>query len=124
MGFATTDFLCRFAPGRNASEMTTDFDPGKRQIAYFSMEIALENAMPSYSGGLGVLAGDTIRAAADLRVPMVAVSLLYRKGYFEQRLAEDGGQSEESVEWRVDEISRWGRAANSSIDNSRAPAAG
>ena len=58
----------------------------KRLVAYFSMEIALENSMPSYSGGLGVLAGDTIRAAADLRLPMIAVSLLYRKGYFSQRL--------------------------------------
>jgi len=60
--------------------------------------------MPSYSGGLGVLAGDTIRAAADLRLPMVAVSLLYRKGYFTQRLAEDGSQSEEPVEWRVEDF--------------------
>ncbi len=76
----------------------------KRFVAYFSMEIALENAMPSYSGGLGVLAGDTIRAAADLRLPMVAVSLLYRKGYFTQRLAEDGTQSEEPVEWRVEDF--------------------
>jgi glycogen phosphorylase len=65
------------------------------------MEIALENAMPSYSGGLGVLAGDTIRAAADLRLPMVAVSLLYRNGYFTQHLAEDGMQTEEPVEWEV-----------------------
>src|ERR1700732_582760 len=76
----------------------------KRIVAYFSMEIALENAMPSYSGGLGVLAGDTIRAAADLRLPMVAVSLLYRKGYFSQRLAEDGTQTEEPVEWRVEDF--------------------
>jgi starch phosphorylase len=68
------------------------------------MEIALENAMPSYSGGLGVLAGDTIRAAADLRLPMVAVSLLYRKGFFTQRLAEDGAQTEEPVEWRVEDF--------------------
>jgi len=68
------------------------------------MEIALENAMPSYSGGLGVLAGDTIRAAADLRLPMVAVSLLYRKGYFTQRLAEDGSQTEEPVAWRVEDF--------------------
>ncbi len=104
MGFATTHFLCRSAPDRNAREMSTEFDPGKRRIAYFSMEIALENAMPSYSGGLGVLAGDTIRAAADLRVPMVAISLLYRRGYFEQRLAEDGSQSEEAVEWRVEDF--------------------
>jgi glycogen phosphorylase len=77
---------------------------GPRKIAYFSMEIALESAMPSYSGGLGVLAGDTIRAAADLRLPMVAVSLLYRKGFFEQRLAEDGSQSEEPVEWKVEDF--------------------
>ena len=47
-------------------------------IAYFSMEIALENGIPTYSGGLGVLAGDTLRAAADLGVPMVGVTLLYR----------------------------------------------
>jgi starch phosphorylase len=76
----------------------------KRIVAYFSMEIALENAMPSYSGGLGVLAGDTIRAAADLRLPMVAISLLYRKGFFTQRLAEDGSQTEEPVEWRVEDF--------------------
>src|SRR5437899_3480494 len=68
------------------------------------MEIALENAMPSYSGGLGVLAGDTISAAADTRLPMVAVSLLYRKGYFTQVLAEDGLQREEPVEWKVEDF--------------------
>jgi len=68
------------------------------------MEIALENDMPSYSGGLGVLAGDTIHAAADIRLPMVAVSLLYRKGYFRQRLGEDGAQTEEPVEWEVEKF--------------------
>jgi starch phosphorylase len=78
--------------------------PPKRFVAYFSMEIALENDMPSYSGGLGVLAGDTIRAAADIRLPMVAVSLLYRKGFFRQRLSEEGRQSEEAVEWEVDQF--------------------
>jgi len=84
--------------------MSTQPNSVKRFIAYFSMEIALENAMPSYSGGLGVLAGDTIRAAADLRLPMVAVSLLYRRGYFTQRLAEDGLQTEEPVDWRVEDF--------------------
>jgi len=74
----------------------------KRIVAYFSMEIALQNAMPSYSGGLGVLAGDTVRAAADIKLPMVALSLLYRNGYFTQRLAEDGTQTEEPVTWRVE----------------------
>ena len=66
------------------------------------MEIALENDMPSYSGGLGVLAGDTVRAAADLHTPMVAVSLLYRKGYFTQVLSEEGVQTEEPVDWKVE----------------------
>ena len=84
--------------------MASQVNSIRRLVAYFSMEIALENAMPSYSGGLGVLAGDTIRAAADLRLPMVAVSLLYRKGYFTQRLAEDGSQTEEPVEWRVEDF--------------------
>jgi starch phosphorylase len=84
--------------------MASKVNSVKRIVAYFSMEIALENDMPSYSGGLGVLAGDTIRAAADLRLPMVAVSLLYRKGYFTQRLAEDGTQTEEPVEWAVDKF--------------------
>src|SRR5258708_35940982 len=68
------------------------------------MEIALENSMPSYSGGLGVLAGDTIRAAADLKLPMVAISLLYRKGFFTQVLSDDGVQTEEPVEWRVEDF--------------------
>jgi glycogen phosphorylase len=87
-----------------ASEMASQVNSVKRLVAYFSMEIALENAMPTYSGGLGVLAGDTIRAAADLRLPMVAVSLLYRKGFFTQRLSEDGSQTEEPVEWRVEDF--------------------
>jgi starch phosphorylase len=60
--------------------------------------------MPTYSGGLGILAGDTIRAAADLKVPMVAVTLLYRKGYFYQRLDTTGWQTEEPVEWAVDDF--------------------
>ena len=60
--------------------------------------------MPTYSGGLGVLAGDTIRAAADLKVPMVAVTLLHRKGYFYQRLDGAGRQIEEPVDWAVDDF--------------------
>src|SRR5260370_41009101 len=84
--------------------MANQVDSTKRLVGYFSMEIALENARPSYSGGLGVLAGDTIRAAADLRLPMVAVSLIYRKGFFTQRLVEDGTQTEEPVEWRVEDF--------------------
>ncbi len=68
-------------------------------IAYFSMEIALQVEMPTYSGGLGVLAGDTIRAAADLRIPMVGLTLLHRKGYFHQILDANGWQSETPEEW-------------------------
>ena len=75
---------------------------GNRNIAYFSMEIALESAMPTYSGGLGVLAGDTLRSAADMRVPMVAVTLLHRAGHFLQQLDESGSQSELPVDWKVD----------------------
>ncbi|MBI4353937.1 MAG: alpha-glucan family phosphorylase, partial [Candidatus Omnitrophica bacterium] len=71
-------------------------------VAYFSMEIALQSDIPTYSGGLGVLAGDTIRAAADLKIPMVAVSLLYRKGHFVQRLDESGWQTESPVSWDVE----------------------
>ncbi|MBU0518899.1 alpha-glucan family phosphorylase [bacterium] len=74
-----------------------------RKIAYFSMEIGLENAIPTYSGGLGVLAGDTIRSAADLKIPMVAVTLLHRKGYFNQKLDSAGRQTEEPVNWSVEE---------------------
>ena len=85
-------------------------DPSKnrvnnqRIIAYFSMEIAVDVEIPTYAGGLGVLAGDTIRSAADLKVPMVAVTLLYRKGYFYQTLDASGWQREEPVEWAVDDF--------------------
>jgi len=76
---------------------------GQGTIAYFSMEIGLEPGMPTYSGGLGVLAGDTLRAAADLKIPMVGVTLLHRKGYFYQRLDAGGWQREEPVEWVVED---------------------
>ena len=68
-------------------------------VAYFSMEICLEQAIPTYSGGLGVLAGDTLRSAADLGVPEVAVTLLHRKGYFAQHLDAEGRQTESPVTW-------------------------
>ncbi len=63
------------------------------------MEIGLEKDIPTYSGGLGILAGDTIKSASDLSVPMVAVTLLYRKGYFRQELDEKGNQIEMYDEW-------------------------
>ena len=72
-----------------------------RSIAYFSMEVALDPAMPTYAGGLGVLAGDTIRSAADLEVPMVAVSLLYRHGFLKQHIDTSGWQHAEPCAWDV-----------------------
>jgi len=68
-------------------------------VAYFSMEVGLDPAIPTYSGGLGMLAGDTLRAAADLGIRMVGVTLLYRKGYFRQHLDAWGNQTESSVSW-------------------------
>jgi starch phosphorylase len=73
-------------------------------IAYFSMEIGLEPGIPTYSGGLGVLAGDTLRSAADLEIPMVGVTLLHRLGYFYQRLDDQGSQREEPVRWPIDDF--------------------
>ncbi len=73
-------------------------------IAYFSMEVALESRMPTYSGGLGVLAGDLLRSAADLELPMVGVTLLHRKGYFFQRLDEEGRQQEEPEASPIDDF--------------------
>ncbi|WP_029918438.1 alpha-glucan family phosphorylase [Pelobacter seleniigenes] len=70
-----------------------------QRIAYFSMEIGLSAEIPTYSGGLGVLAGDTIKSAADLKIPMVAVTLLYRKGYFLQQFDTTGWQQESDIEW-------------------------
>ena len=71
----------------------------EQMIAYFSMEIGLINDVPTYSGGLGVLAGDTIRSSADLKLPLVAVTLVSKKGYFKQEITNDGWQVEHSQEW-------------------------
>lgn len=75
----------------------------ERSVAYFTMEIGLENDIPTYSGGLGILAGDTVTSAADLSVPMVVVTLLYRKGYFVQTVDVEGCQHESPVGWRVED---------------------
>ncbi len=68
-------------------------------IAYFSMEIGIRNDIPTYSGGLGVLAGDTIKSAADLKLPFIAVTLISRKGYFTQEIDGTGMQREHPVSW-------------------------
>ncbi len=85
-----------------ASPRATDLAQLKltsRRIAYFSMEIALDPAIPTYSGGLGMLAGDTLRSAADTAAPIVAVSLAHRRGYFRQHLDAVGQQTETDVPW-------------------------
>ena len=77
--------------------------PPFETIAYFSMDIAVDSKIPTYSGGLGVLAGDMLRSAADLEIPMVAVSLIHRKGYFDQRLDSRGNQLESPAKWSPEE---------------------
>jgi len=69
-------------------------------VAYFSMEIALSDDVPTFSGGLGVLAGDHLRAAADAGLPLVGVTLVYHLGFFRQEIDETGRQIEHSVDWR------------------------
>jgi glycogen phosphorylase len=66
----------------------------RRPVAYFSMEFGLHESLRIYSGGLGILAGDHAKAASDLGVPLVGITLFYRQGYFEQRISADGWQQE------------------------------
>jgi starch phosphorylase len=79
-------------------EITQDLKDNT-QVAYVSMEIALESNIPTYSGGLGVLSGDTIRSASDLEIPMVAICLCYSAGYFYQFFNEYGEQKEKEIQW-------------------------
>ena len=70
-------------------------------ISYFSMEFGLSEILPIYSGGLGVLSGDHLKEASDLGLPLVAVGLLYTRGYFSQRITEDGWQEKRDFELKV-----------------------
>jgi len=70
-----------------------------RKIAYFSMEICVDARIPTYSGGLGILAGDMLRSSADLGVPLLGVTLLYKKGYLHQKIGKEGIQQELPEEW-------------------------
>ncbi len=76
----------------------------KPTIAYFSMEIGVRPEMPTYAGGLGMLAGDTILSAADAGLPLAAVTLLHRSGYFYQRIDASGWQTEEPTHWVVEDF--------------------
>ena len=83
---------------------TFERNPIFRNVAYFSMEIGIEQQLPTYSGGLGILAGDILKSAADLGVPVIGVTLLYRKGYFRQELTPEGDQIEKPVEWEPEKL--------------------
>jgi starch phosphorylase len=69
------------------------------RVGYFSMEIAVKSEIPTYSGGLGVLAGDTIRSCADLKIPLIAVTLVSHEGYLKQEITQDGKQLEFPDKW-------------------------
>src|SRR2546425_10407354 len=75
-----------------------------RPVAYFSAEFGLHESIPIYSGGLGVLAGDHIKSASDLGIPLIGVGLFYDQGYFRQRLDRNGWQQEEYLETDVAEL--------------------
>jgi starch phosphorylase len=91
-----------------AALVAPGYDDAKenKRISYFSMEVALGQSMPTYSGGLGVLAGDTLKSCADLQVPIVGVTLLYRKGYFDQKLDDRGRQQELPAPWKPEHFLR------------------
>ena len=72
-----------------ADEFGPDF-----KIGYFSAEFGIAECLPIYSGGLGILSGDHLKSASDMNVPLVAVGLMYRFGYFRQKIAHDGWQTE------------------------------
>jgi glycogen phosphorylase len=86
-------------PSKSQKPSSFEIIPDSGNVAYFSMEIAISPEMPTYSGGLGVLAGDTLRSAADLGLPLAAFSLLHRKGYFQQHLDAAGVQTEDVQPW-------------------------
>jgi starch phosphorylase len=75
-----------------------------QKIAYFSMEVGLTSEIPTYAGGLGTLAGDAIRSSADLKLPLVAVTLISKKNYFKQKLDANGRQSEQPREWNPEKL--------------------
>ena len=91
--------------------------PVSGQVAYFSMEIALGDEIPTFSGGLGVLAGDLLRAASDLALPVVGVTLLYHHGFFRQELDDDGRQVEHPAGWTpTDQLERLGTTVKIAIN--------
>jgi starch phosphorylase len=96
--------LPRFGVHGLRSKIDTVTPANEIRIAYFSMEIAADAAWPTYSGGLGVLAGDMLRSAADMGLPMAGVTLLSRQGYFHQHLDAQGQQREEPEHWQPEAV--------------------
>lgn len=84
--------LQEFTSSQN--EYLRDASGSPARVAYFCAEYGVHNSLPNYSGGLGILAGDHLKSASDLNVPLVAIGLLYRYGYFRQRVGHDGWQVE------------------------------
>jgi glycogen phosphorylase len=82
------------------------------RVAYFSMEIALRSEIPTYAGGLGILAGDTLRSAADLSLPLVGVTLVSRAGHFHQQIDSAGAQVELPASW---DPARWARPLEAKV---------
>ena len=82
------------------------------RVAYFSMEIALREEIPTYAGGLGILAGDTLRSSADLSLPLIGVSLVSRAGYFRQEIDAQGQQVERAARW---DPARWAQALDAKV---------
>ncbi|HLE75174.1 MAG TPA: alpha-glucan family phosphorylase [Candidatus Bathyarchaeia archaeon] len=76
----------------------------RQKIAYFSMEIGLSNDIHTYNGGLGILAGDVIRSSADLRIPLVGITLISKKGHFRQEITSEGKQVEHPDPWEPSEF--------------------
>jgi starch phosphorylase len=77
---------------------------GKPKIAYFSMEIGLDEHIPTYSGGLGILAGDTLKSCADLNVPIIGITLLSENGYFYQKIDGEGNQIELPINFNINDF--------------------
>lgn len=73
------------------------------KIAYFSMEIGIRNSIPTYSGGLGILAGDTIKSCADLEIPLIAITMLNEHGYFFQQIDKEGNQIAQPTNWAIND---------------------
>ena len=78
-------------------------DKSKYNIAYFSMEIGIRNSIPTYSGGLGILAGDTIKSCADLQIPIIGITMLNEHGYFFQQIDRDGNQVAQPTNWAIND---------------------